>query len=420
MLPQVLKSVNINIKCLEVGGTYNISSFLYEQEGIKAYGAYAWIYLYKSLKWNFEIVEQYKDKLNWKLLIEHSDLIWDEYQLNKYFSYIPFSMDGDNYYKRFRTRYTISDFSNIKISSKQFIVDHYQDIDIVNFLETAQLKLSGEELKCIYQLITSISERWDRASCPHSFTPAGSHIFPIWRLTYNENFTWTDDLLCATFGILGNFDDFLNISDKSRRISLFPLFQELFVNHPDISEKVDTKLFLCKLIEGKNLPFDSYSMYFTVENILKNCESWNEILTNKFDHSHRLSRDRWFWVFKVKTMWNYFNENMEVSLSYDVCNVLNGKKIVIGGEYEKENEYQKEIDSGFITQEVDALEFFAHHPIQTDSMEEIMTNKILVKVLLLKKNKTLIEYILQQFFCDYSPADFFSAIEKIQSIDTRF
>ena len=59
---------------------------------------------------------------------------------------------------------TISDFSNIKISSKQFIVDHYQDIDIVNFLETAQLKLSGEELKCIYQLITSISERWDRAS----------------------------------------------------------------------------------------------------------------------------------------------------------------------------------------------------------------------------------------------------------------
>ena len=149
-------------------------------------------------------------------------------------------------------------------------------------------------------------------------------------------------------------------------------------------------------------------------------EKWNEILTNEFDHSHRLSSDTRYNVYKVRTMWNYFNENMGVSLSYDICNVLNGKKIVVGGEYEKENAYQKEIDGGFISQEVDALDFFAHHPIQEESMEKIMTNKKFFQLFLLKKNKTLIEYILQQFFRDYSPSDFFSAIEKIQSTEARF
>ena len=406
LLCQFVKSIEVNIGYFKIGGVYNISSFLYEHKGIDEYGAFASINLYKLLQWNFEIVEQYKDKLNWKLLIEYSDLTWDENKLNKYFSYIPFSVNGDNYYKRFRTYYTISNFSNFKISSKQFIVDHYQDIDIANFLMTAQLKLSGEELKCVYQLITSIRERWCRECDPNSFTPAGEQILPIWCLTRNKKFAWTEDLLYAVFDIIGNFDDFLSISDdKIRRISLFPLFQDLFINHPDISQKIDTKLFLCKLVEGKNLPFDSYSMYFTVDNILQKWEKWNEILTNEFDHSHRLSSDTRYNVYKVRTMWNYFNENMGVSLSYD---------------NEKENAYQKEIDGGFISQEVDALDFFAHHPIQEESMEKIMTNKKFFQLFLLKKNKTLIEYILQQFFRDYSPSDFFSAIEKIQSTEARF
>ena len=421
LLCQFVKSIEVNIKHFDIGGAYNISSFLYEHKGIDEYGAFASINLYKLLQWNFEIVEQYKDKLNWKLLIEYSDLIWDENKLNRYFSYIPFSVNGKDYYKRFRTRYTISDFSNFKISSKQFIVDHYQDIDIQFFLETAQLKLSGEELKSVCQLITSMSEIWIFCDYdPNSCAPAGSQIFPIHCLTLNSNFIWTEELLLVVFDVIGNFDDFLSISDERRRISLLPLFQDFFIKHPSVSQKIDTKLFSCKLIEGKNLPFDSYSMYFTVDNILQKWEKWNEILTNKFDYTHRLSRDRSFEVYKVRTMWNYFNENMEVSLSYDICNVLNGKKIVIGGEYEKENAYQRDIDSGFITKEIDALDFFAHHPIQEESMEKIMSNKKFLKLFLLKKNKTLIEYILQQFFSDYSPSDFFSAIEKVWSIETRF
>ena len=415
LLEYYLKTVETHIELIKRKAVLSggMVYFILEEIGIKEYGAFAYNGIYKAIIWDFDSVEKFKDKLCWKHLIEDSNLKWDEYKLNKYFSFIPFNKEGNSYGEVFDDKFTISDFSNIKILSNHFILQNYRNINMMKFLETGRFKWNGDDLLNFYNLIASIDLGWGS----WRDTTAGEQI--SWLLWYhlgkNKRFDWTPDLLKSSFDINGNFNDFLSM-DEDRRLDMVSIFLHTFERYPKFKEELDSKLFVSKLVEGKNLPFDSYSMYFTTENIIQNWDNWNEILTNKFVHSHRLSRDTWFYVYQVKTMWNYFNENEYVSLTYNICNILKNRKIIIGGEYEKEYENQEYLDSGFVTKEVDALDFFGTHTILSDDIEKIMSDNDLVVKLLSNENQSLINYMLKRFFSDYPPEDFFKTLELLNQL----
>lgn len=413
LLEYYLKTVENHLELIKRKTLLNgsIVYFILEEIGIKEYGAFAYKGIYKAIVWDFDYVEKFKDRLCWKHLIEDSNLKWDECKLNQYYSFIPFNKEGNRYAEIFKEELTISDFSNIGILSNHFIQRNYRNINLEKFLETAYFKWNGDDLRNFHNLIATIDITWGTF---HDTTAGEQISLLLWYyLCKNKRFNWTPELLKSTFEIKGNFNDFLSM-EESVRIKMVPIFSNTFKYYSRIGEEFDTHLFLIKLIEGRNLPFDSYSIYFTVKNIKQNWNNWNRVLTNKFVHSHRLSRDTWFYVYQVKTMWNYFNENEYVMLTYDLCKVLLNKKIIIGGEYEKEYENQKDIDSGFITKEVNALEYFGKHPISSDEeIEKIMENNDLLVKLLSNGNETLINFILNRFFSNYPPQEFFKTLELL-------
>ena len=112
-------------------------------------------------------------------------------------------------------------------------------------------------------------------------------------------------------------------------------------------------------------------------------------------------------------MWNLFAENKFVILTYDICCLLKDMNIIIGGEYEKDSTYQDYPDFGFITKEINALDFFSLHPISPEDMEKILKDNELMSKLLSKNNESLINYILDRFFRDYSVEQFFEALELL-------
>ena len=160
---------------------------------------------------------------------------------------------------------------------------------------------------------------------------------------------------------------------------------------------------------------NAYSIFFTPENILSNFSKWNEIIVDgAFSHTHRLSRDHYFYVYNVKTMWNFFNENKNLCLSYEICKVLSELTITIGGSYEKEYDEQDYYDDGFHSKSINALEYFSNHTFSNDEeIEKLICDEDLLDVMLNYNNETIIEYCLNVFFQNYSVGKFMEVVQHL-------
>ena len=101
-------------------------------------------------------------------------------------------------------------------------------------------------------------------------------------------------------------------------------------------------------------------------------------------------------------MWNYYEENPNVTLTYEICEYLADKNIWIGGEYEKEYDDQDYLDAGFYTKEINALSYFAHKPLKgKEELKKIYSNPILFEKLLVGGNSDLIDDILDIMIKEY-------------------
>lgn len=383
------------------------NNFSYKE--LDKYGIWGLDKTYTSVIWTFDSVEKYKDVINWKKLIELSNLKWDDAKLEKYYNYIPFFCDGtDLYWDRFKKENVISDFSNIVINNSDFLLKHFYEVEILALFRTAKYTLRDGDIILFYEMISNIEGFWSKSFSSSSAAQQLKYFF-FTNLVKNENIEWTPNLLIE----LGdNCKEFFSRS-RDVQLKLVPLFEEAFSISTDLSKKLSMPLFLVKLKEG-NQPYNAYSINFTCEEIIKNVDQWNVVLEDKFIGTHRASRDTYYYIHKVKTMWNCFNENKSLYLTYDLCKILSKLKIVVGGEYEKEYENQQYYDEGFYSKEVNALQYFSSHKFRDNvEIDRLMKNKRLFNLMLKYGNKSVIEYCLELFFKDYSIDDFISVVDKI-------
>ncbi len=391
-----------------ISSRYTFKNFLGCKD-LDKYGVWGLNETYTSVIWTFDSVEKYKDVINWKKLIELSNLKWDDDKLLRYYEYIPFFCENKElYWERFDKEVVISDFSNITINNRDFLLKHFYKVEILSFFRTARYILKEGDIILFYDMISNIEGFWSKSHSTSSAARQLKYFFFI-DLVKNENVEWTPNLLIE----LGdNCKEFFSRS-RDFQLKLVPLFEKAFSISTDLSEKLSMPLFLVKLKEG-NQPFDAYSVNFTCEEIIKNADKWNEVLEDKYMGIHRESRDTYYYVNKVKTMWNCFNENKSLYLTYDLCKILSKLKIVVGGEYEKEYENQQYYDDGFYSKEVNALQYFSSHKFRDNvEIDRLMKNKRLFNLMLKYGNKSVIEYCLELFFKDYSIDDFISVVDKI-------
>ena len=70
---------NINSKCYK-NPYYN---------GDDKYGVFSWSSIYKYVEWDFEMVEKYKNQIDWVTFIEYnSNLIWEERHFEQFHDYL--------------------------------------------------------------------------------------------------------------------------------------------------------------------------------------------------------------------------------------------------------------------------------------------------------------------------------------------
>lgn len=392
--------------------THNIFSSDWFYKQLKKYGIWGFDGLYTSVIWTFSIVEKYKEFIDWKKLIELSNLEWNEDKLNEFYDYVPFStINEKNYISRYN--YAVRDFSKFIIEDKKFILDNFYKIDIENFLETACYPLDKGDITLYYNMLSGVQGTYmDSSRIPERHCQLASEYLKCGyfsSLRNNKNIKWTPELLlelgnnCCEFlrGSVSNHNDYVS------------LFEETFLLYPELSKLLNGPIFIARLKEGKQ-EYDSYSINFTPENIRKNIKAWNEVLTDKFMYTHRYSSDTSFYVYYVKTKWNYFNENHQLYLTYDLCKLLEELIITIGGEYLKEYSNQTVIDEGFYTKEINALEYFsAHNFFSETEMQNVCEDLYLLEKLIGYGNEYIIKYIVENFFKDYSIKSFLEVVNQI-------
>ncbi len=398
---------SVNIKGVGYSSGFSIYC-LNKKEGLKNFGAFAYRFMYEHLHWDFTSVELYKDRINWKGLIEYSDLKWTEADIRHYYNYIPFNLGGENYKDMFNVNLTICDFSNICALSNDFLIENIAEINIEAYLKTAELHWNRQDFITFYKIFEGIDKK-------HNISIRGvSSIDTFYEcLECNKKFQWTSQLIAAYWEISNDLSKFLK-SKECYRKTLVPAFKEFFLLYQNVIELLDCKSFLCKLIEG-NRDFNTYSLNFTIKNLYALKKEWDKIIYHRYDHSHRLSSDTTLLVYSVRTMWNYFNWNNNVELSYELCKTLENMNIVIGGEYEKEYDSQDYIDFGFITKEVNALEFFAKHSIIECDIPKILNDSNLTLKLLKFGNESISKGLFKRLFSDnYAPSEFFALLDNLK------
>ena len=95
------------------------------KENIEKHGVFAYLPIYKEIEWSFEMVEKFKDRVIWKYLLEESNLIWDENQLNRFDDYIPYCVEGQKTYcEKFCSDIVLDDYSKLGFLSNDFLDSH--------------------------------------------------------------------------------------------------------------------------------------------------------------------------------------------------------------------------------------------------------------------------------------------------------
>ena len=389
---------------------------MYCYKELKEHGIWDRNNLYTSVKWTFNDVEKFKGSINWKKLIELSDLKWDYHKLKDYETYIPFAtLNSNSYWEHYNKDVVICDFSNVLLEDSSFIFEYFNKIEIISFLETAKYSFKEGDIIKLYNKLHDINECWSQ-SYPN--TPASEQLqCSFFRaIINNANIKWTSELLLE---LDTECKEFLNL-EYNKRTPLIPLFKITFSNQPEFNYKLNGPLFLSIMKEGKQ-PYDAYSINFTPDKISTYSNDWNNIIDEKYSGIHRLSRDTYYYRYTVSTMWNYFNNNKNIPLTYDICKVLSTLTIIVGGTYEKEYENQEYYDEGFHSKEVNALEFFASHKIKDNyEIDKIYKDESLLSLLIQYNNTDIIEHCLNLFFCDYSIDSFLNVVNNLNQPNNTF
>lgn len=379
---------------------------------ISKYNIFYYEGIYTDLDWTFEMVERYKDDVNWKMLIEKSNLVWSEYVVRKYLSYIPFCVDSNDFDERFPEKHTIQNYSNIEILSNDFLDSQKERINFLCLLKSGRFNWDYNNIEYFYLWAKELGKL-----CPEKkHTICYRRILSARFFEYlikNPNFVWNDDSFRAVVDL--NPADCYNFlkCNKTKRQTIIDIILRMSDCGCFLHEKLKDKNFLLKLQDGGVLPYDSYSSNFTVENINNNATKWNDVLTDKFSHIHRESSDTYYYVYEVMTMWDYFKINGNLTLTYELCKVLQNLAICSGGIYEKEYDSQDYFDSGYYSKMVNGLDFFATCRINDKTeLYKIGSDLGIINILLSKGNVDAMDFLLDLLLTRYSVDQLIMRLDK--------
>ena len=361
-------------------------------------GIFAYKPIYSEIEWDFDLVESGKYKLNWKTLIEKSDLEWTEDIIEKYYTHIPFT-SGDNKFYCSKFNYdSFTSYNRLGKLSSSFLHKHKEDIEWDDLFKTAKLDLTPSELEYFYMYAKSIEMPFQNC---FSQTKAGEQIF-ISSLFENPYIKWTDELLKKALEL--ETYDVMCICVKEERFNKMlrhiPGYEGIINKHVSkllkeceneinkeekdwlligyIKNKIEFyEDFWLRFNNGGKIPNRAYNEYFTVENIKRFHDEWEIILEEKFSGMNR-TPDVNYHIYIAFNMWDCFNNNRFVTLTYEHCVLLKNMKIKLGGYYILDNGCYLSKDHRNL--ESNALDVFANHDFSTvDEIEKVILNDDLLR-----------------------------------------
>lgn len=364
---------------------------------IKKYGIFGFNNIYTSIEWNFDLVEKYKDELDWKSLIEKSNLKWDESKVLHYLEFIPFcNIAANTYCSKFDRETTIGNYSNIYVS-KGFIKKHSNLFEWNSLLKTGNLDWEEDDYMYFYQISQKETLPWSD-SFPD--TPAKSQLF--YRISTNNSFAWTIRMVRSFAEKAPRFLD---------EIQDLPIFERSC-----LIEKILEDKGLVDLLKEKQ-EFDIIAEgicnpILSVDNIEKNKEEWSKAIGTELDYIQRTSDTNYHYT-KVITTWDNIAKNPYVYLTYELCKYLKDKTIIIGGIVETIDSEWCSPDK-YIFEPIHALSLFSNKKIVNEqNLEMIFEDKDLLIYMIECGNICVIDHFIDNFFADYSISNYLEIINPI-------
>ena len=383
------------------------------KENIEKHGVFAYLPIYKEIEWSFEMVEKFKDRVIWKYLLEESNLIWDENQLNRFDDYIPYCVEGQKTYcEKFCSDIVLDDYSKLGFLSNDFLDSHKDKLQWKHIFDNCCIKWNTEEMMYFYQYAISDTMPYSEAFIDSTIRPSMEYYFA--QIVNNSNFYWTSETLYKWLSIN---ESHWNIFIEKYRPNLFKLFMSI----PDIKELAkphikNIKNFWKIVSNDKDFPYDELSPEFTIDNIKRNIEIWSLPIRNEYITMRR-TPDTNYYDYRIETQWDIYQKRINISLSYELADYLMGQNIKLGGSFTKTDcgdiENEKEGYSG------NALMAFSEHHI--DSYEDILKcleNSKITDILLgsgFGANKDLIKVIISLFFQNYNIQDYVDIINMLSN-----
>lgn len=377
---------------------------------VSQYGIWAYKPLYYEILWNFDMVEKYKDLLCWTHLIENSNLTWSEEMLTKYESYIPHKDLGAYHQERnfwgHLVYYDSSGYGKMGLLSNDYLIRNKDIINWSVFAKTGMFHWSPEDLKFFYN-----NARWSRGQETPCYRADDKYFFDMEELSENNRIEWTPELFKAmievdpsslNYCIKNNF--FLDLLHK---IPNYISFVEQYNKDPDFWRIVKDR--------GRQ-PHNAYSEYFNIKDIQMHIQKkdWDVALEEKYNYTRR-TPDTNYHHYTVYTMWDFFNQNKAVHLTYELSKYLKSITITLGGSYVVEDSCTPGEDNRY--PQKNGLEVFAHHLIANETEIEriLMDDDLLSTFLSFDKNNInigILDYIIDMFFLDFEIKEYISIINK--------
>lgn len=377
-------------------------------ENVKKHGIFSNSDIYKRIKWDFDLVEKYKNQIMWKELINESNLIWEEEMIVKYENYIPFcKTHADTYCDKYENL----DYSKFGLLSNAFLEKHKEVLDWKEIFTKCKFHWNADELEHFCNYALSINMPYSKSFLN---TSAASQIMgSIYGLIDNNNFIWSQDNLIAYL----NIDEYCwkELVDKHR-----PKIFKIFSSIPNIKELASPHIKdidnFWEIVNNPNsFPYDELTPEFTIENIQQHINDWSIPLREKF-LTMRRTPDTNYYYYYVETQWDIYSNRKNIPLTYELAKYLSGIEIKIGGIYMKSDGGTIEEDQRFPI--FNGLQWFSHHHIA--SYKDIMmclTDDEIANILLVNHNSDLIKAIIEIFFKDYSVKDYIEIVNRQKDWD---
>lgn len=398
-------------------GYLGISGFSDSQpeviDNIKKYGIFAYQPVYERIEWTFELVEKYKDSINWKCLMQKSNLEWKEEDLLKYETYIPFTTeDFSTYWLKFNTG--LEAYDKFGFLSNKYLDEHKDRLDWRELFKKGKFHWNAKDLFyfCNYVLNIDMPYGLDWMDMPTTIEKEMPYFVSL--LLLNENFEWDKDSL----------ETFLHLDDTYwDKIMEHPELYKTFLAIPNVYQKAQGKItkedFWETVEYNHDFPYNKLSKEFNIETIGNNINEWSKQIQVKFLHTER-TPDTNYSYYWVRTKWDDICNNINIPLTYELALYLKDLEITIGGTY-------CESDGGTIEEDhrwlkVNALRWCSNHHIENkEEIEKIISDKTLLPVLLNPENSLntdIVKYMCKVFFKRTTIQQYLDIVNNLKNWDS--